>query len=89
MGASTAARPSKGCRLERHSRHRPCAVRFRFRLRLPLRRPRQDFALTVVVKLTEALETEGFGILTEIDVQTTTGQAWRERAVIWAALSNP
>jgi len=32
--------------------------------------PKQDFALTVA-KVTEALKTEGFGILTEIDVQAT------------------
>ncbi len=32
--------------------------------------PKQDFAQTVV-KVTEALKTEGFGILTEIDVQAT------------------
>ena len=32
--------------------------------------PKQDFASTVA-KVTEALKTEGFGILTEIDVQAT------------------
>ena len=32
--------------------------------------PKQDFAQTVA-KVTEALKTEGFGILTEIDVQAT------------------
>ena len=32
--------------------------------------PRQDFT-QAVTKVTEALKTEGFGILTEIDVQAT------------------